>query len=38
MMQTKMIIADKKLEEKNTRWKAFQEDEACRVALKEGVP
>jgi hypothetical protein len=32
-----MIIVYKKLEEKNTRWKAFREDEACRAAFK-GVP
>jgi hypothetical protein len=34
-MQTKMIIAGKKFEEKNTRWKVLQEDEARRAAFEE---
>jgi hypothetical protein len=34
-MQTKMIITNKKLEEKNTRWKVLREDEACRAAFEE---
>jgi hypothetical protein len=34
-MQTKMIIAGKKLEEKNTRWKVLREDEARRAAFEE---
>jgi hypothetical protein len=30
-----MIIPDKKLEERNARWKALWEDEACRAAFEE---
>jgi hypothetical protein len=34
-MQDKMIIANKKLEEKNTRWKVLRESEARRIAFEE---
>jgi hypothetical protein len=34
-IQTNMLIPEKMIEEKNTRWKALQENKARRTAFEE---